>query len=134
MKNRGCLLFALLLIIVMFLASCGVGPQCKSASCDDSNDIIDTGVININLLPGAYIQDGAIDLHAETYSVPVVYDWDSDGKKDLLVGYNDPGDVFGYIRFYRNQGTDSSPVFNGYTFIRACNDTCNLSVSALSGF
>lgn len=126
-----------LLLIVMPLASCGTGPQCKGAQCGDSNgdadsnDIIDTGVTTVNLSPGVYIQDSAINLQVGMYSVPVVYDWDSDGKKDLLVGYNDPYDAFGYIRFYKNQGTDSSPVFNGSTLILACNGSCNLSVSAL---
>lgn len=39
-------------------------------------------------------------------------DFNHDGKKDLLTGENS-----GNIRFYENVGTDSAPVFNGYTFI-----------------
>ncbi len=74
--------------------------------------------------------DAAV-LDADTFSVPVVYDWDNDGNKDLLVGYN-AGGGFGHVRFYRNQGPDESPVFNGYTLVQACNGSCNLSVSAIS--
>jgi hypothetical protein len=38
---------------------------------------------------------------------PRVYDLDSDGKKDLVVS-----DQYSYIYFYRNTGTNASPVFN----------------------
>jgi hypothetical protein len=34
------------------------------------------------LLPGVYVQDGASDLKSNQWSVPLVYDWDDDGKKD----------------------------------------------------
>jgi hypothetical protein len=44
----------------------------------------------------------------------VAYDWDRDGKKDLLIG-----DTQGYIRFYRNIGTDASPAFGTSTFLTA---------------
>lgn len=36
------------------------------------------------LLPGEYIKNGASDLKAHYWSVPIAYDWNSDGKKDLL--------------------------------------------------
>jgi hypothetical protein len=38
---------------------------------------------------------------------PRVYDLDSDGKKDLVVS-----DQYSYVYFYRNTGTNASPVFN----------------------
>ena len=47
------------------------------------------------------------------YSAPTVVDWDRDGKKDLLVGQFNQGN----IRFYRNVGTDASPAFNGFTYL-----------------
>ncbi len=79
------------------------------------------------LLPGVYIKDGASDLTASYWSVPVMYDWDSDGKKDLLVGQNyiDKNRVnHGYIRFYKNIGTDSAPLFNGFTYVQTCTEEC----------
>jgi uncharacterized protein (DUF2141 family) len=85
-------------------------------------------------MDGVFIQNSSSDLTAGEYVVPVVYDWDNDGKKDLLAGYNDPGDNYGYIRFYKNVGTDASPVFNGYTLIQACNNTCDLRVTGISGY
>jgi len=47
--------------------------------------------------------------------VPVVVDWDGDGKKDLLVGQF----LQGKIRLYRNVGTDAKPVFKDFEFVKA---------------
>jgi len=82
-----------------------------------------------------YIQDQAVsggvggDLDANIWSAPTVYDWDSDGAKDLLVGRK-AGSTTGYVSFYKNYGSDNSPSFNGYTDIQACNNTCLLNVTA----
>jgi hypothetical protein len=79
------------------------------------------------LLPGVYIQDGISDLTSKRWSVPVVHDWDSDGKKDLLVGHNysDKSGDHGYVSFYRNTGTDESPAFNGFVYIQTCSIECS---------
>lgn len=81
-----------------------------------------------SLLPGVYIQDGSGELDVGFYSVPLVYDWNSDGKKDLLVGLNTSPKTggHGYIRFFENQGTDGAPSFNGFTYLQACNNSCTL--------
>lgn len=81
------------------------------------------------LLDGVYIQDGTTDLVAGTYSAPFVYDWNGDGRKDLLVGQNNSSN--GYVSFFENKGTDSSPSFNGSVLIQACNTECSpLNVTA----
>lgn len=47
--------------------------------------------------------------------VPCACDWNSDGKKDLLVGqFKD-----GAIHLYLNEGTDASPVFGEYSLLEA---------------
>jgi len=56
------------------------------------------------------IDDGVLNLDVGERSHPVAFDWNYDGRKDLLVG-----DENGYVRFYENKGTDSSPSFNGYS-------------------
>ncbi|RJQ48982.1 MAG: PEP-CTERM sorting domain-containing protein [Nitrospiraceae bacterium] len=40
-------------------------------------------------------------------AAPRIYDWNQDGKKDLLVG-----DYYGYVYYLQNVGTNNAPVFN----------------------
>jgi len=47
--------------------------------------------------------------------VPCVSDWNSDGKKDLLVGQFKSG----AIRLYLNQGTDTEPIFGDFSMLNA---------------
>ena len=42
-------------------------------------------------------------------------DWDGDGTNDLIVGQL----LEGRVRFYRNQGTNTDPVFTTFTFLVA---------------
>jgi hypothetical protein len=46
----------------------------------------------------------------EYRTVPVTRDLDQDGRKDLVLG-----EWYSSVRYYRNTGTDSSPVFTSYT-------------------
>jgi len=88
------------------------------------------------LLPGVYIQDGPADLKAHQWSVPVVFDWNDDGKKDLLVGsrYTDEsGRSYGYVSFYKNTGDDAVPLFSGFTLIQTCTDICSPLHAAADG-
>jgi hypothetical protein len=80
-----------------------------------------------SLSPDSYIMDGPSELQAQHWSVPAVFDWDSDGKKDLLVGQNyinEKGTNHGYVLFYKNTGSDSSPLFNGSARLQTCADDC----------
>ncbi len=56
---------------------------------------------------GVYIQAGTKPLTVKPYTAPSVIDWNNDGKKDLLVGQFDEGNIWLYL----NRGTDSEPVF-----------------------
>jgi hypothetical protein len=47
-------------------------------------------------------------------SSPVIIDADGDGKKDIITGNTD-----GQILFYKNVGTDSLPLFAGYTMVQS---------------
>jgi len=61
------------------------------------------------------IQADGADLDADTYSIPRVYDWNNDGKKDLIIGqrYADK------VRLYLNSGTDAAPVFTTFSNLQA---------------
>lgn len=49
------------------------------------------------------------------YGVPCVADWDGDGLKDLVLGVF----AYGNIRFYGNENTNDSPVFNAWVNLEA---------------
>ena len=76
------------------------------------------GVVNLLLNTGTddtpqfaaqtLIQDSGANLDAGSYSHPVAFDWDRDGKTDLLIG-----DSGGQVKFYHNVGTDAAPAFSG---------------------
>jgi len=70
---------------------------------DNFNPILDKGTIVIK----------ASDLADTSRATPIVYDWNADGRKDLLVG-----DMDGKIKIYLNEGSDSSPVFSSFTYLR----------------
>jgi hypothetical protein len=59
--------------------------------------------------------DSGILIDVGLVSAPLMYDWDGDGRKDLLCGQFDSGK----IRFYPNVGLDTAPEFDGYRFLRA---------------
>lgn len=65
---------------------------------------------------GVKIEADGQPIDVETgHAVPVVTDWNGDGKKDLLVGQFSGGK----IRVYLNQGTDSAPTFKDFTYLQA---------------
>lgn len=47
--------------------------------------------------------------------VPCVTDWNSDGKKDLILGHFSGGK----IRLYLNRGTDKEPIFKDFEYLKA---------------
>jgi len=62
-----------------------------------------------------YIYEGAAIIDVGWYGSPFAYDWDGDGKKDLLVGQFTQGK----IRFFGNTGEHNNPVFDNYFFLQA---------------
>jgi hypothetical protein len=59
-------------------------------------------------LPAQTLQVEGVPLGTgTTYAIPCVTDWNGDGKKDLLVGYQ----TAGKIALYLNSGTDAQPIF-----------------------
>jgi hypothetical protein len=58
------------------------------------------------------INDNGTPIDVGYYGAPTMYDWNRDGAKDLVLGQFD----LGKVRLYLNQGPDTTPAFNGYTF------------------
>ena len=61
------------------------------------------------------IQDGGVPIDVGYYAAPMMFDWNRDGRKDMVVGQFSSG----YIRFYPNVGEDSAPVFSGFEYMYA---------------
>jgi hypothetical protein len=53
-----------------------------------------------------HIQANGYDIDVGSLSVPVIDDWDEDGRKDLIVGCDT-----GYVYVYLNTGSNTDPVF-----------------------
>lgn len=62
-----------------------------------------------------FILDQGVPIDVGYYSAPLMFDWNGDGKKDLIAGQFD----YGKIRFYPNVGEDTAPVFSGFSYLRA---------------
>lgn len=50
---------------------------------------------------------------------PLFYDWNKDGKKDLLLGEFETGEVGSYIKVYLNSGSTKKPSYSGEWFYAA---------------
>src|ERR1019366_354195 len=61
----------------------------------------------IQFRPGVLLQAANQTFDVGTYAIPCVADWNGDGRKDLLVGYQ----TAGKIALYLNTGSDANPVF-----------------------
>lgn len=107
MKHCKMILLIFLLLVVAFSAN---------AKADYATGLVFNG----------FIQSGTGDLDAGGYSAPTVYDWNSDGKEDLIVG-NKGTSNSASVRFYQNTGTDDAPTFNnGSTNIMTCSAPCTI--------
>ncbi len=56
-----------------------------------------------------------IPIDVSWYGSPYAYDWNGDGKKDLVTGQYS----YGYVRFYQNLGTNNNPSFGDSSFLQA---------------
>ena len=77
----------------------------------------------IQLLPTQTLSDGAAVLlpgrPGQGFSLPCVADWNRDGKKDLLVGFQPDS----RIALYLNLGTDAQPCFTNFTVLKTADGT-----------
>ncbi|MEN8209511.1 MAG: T9SS type A sorting domain-containing protein [Candidatus Fermentibacteria bacterium] len=67
----------------------------------------------ITLTKEADLVCGGTIIDAGSNSAPVCVDWNEDGKRDLLIGNESPGNV----RLYINDTIDTDPVYNTYSLI-----------------
>ncbi len=65
--------------------------------------------------PAYNLECAGVPIDVVYYGSPCVVDWDGDGLKDLITGQF----YYGNIRFYQNEGTNESPVFNSFSYLEA---------------
>jgi len=65
--------------------------------------------------PFSYMYCNGVQIDVGYYGAPCVADWNGDGTKDMVLGVFTSGN----IRFYANENTNDSPVFNSYSNIKA---------------
>ena len=83
----------------MLIRKLTIGLACLSAGA------VYAGIPELD--EGVYIQSGSGPLTVKHYTAPSVIDWNNDGKKDLLVGQFNNGNVWLFL----NQGADAQPKF-----------------------
>ena len=65
--------------------------------------------------PYSWIDDNGGRIDVGYYGAPCIVDWNADGLKDLVLGQF----TSGKIRFYANSGSNDSPYFTTYSFIKS---------------
>ncbi len=77
---------------------------------------------------GTTIQAGGSNLLVASRATPVVDDWNSDGKKDLIIG-----DWDGKISVFLNNGTDAAPAYNSSTFLEVGGEVFDIDAGSTAG-
>ena len=104
---------------ILYAAAMALSVSASSAASPDDTwyaDVIqvmadgrplDTGDGRPSLDGHWFLQEGP------GHAAPVLYDWNNDGRRDLIVG-----GFSGRFRVYLNEGADDAPVFGGYDWVR----------------
>jgi len=69
----------------------------------------------VQFRPGELLRANGAVLNVGSYAIPCVVDWNGDGRKDLLVGYQTEGK----IALFLNSRSDADPEFNGSINLQA---------------
>ena len=114
-----------LIIFLAILATADAAAQNPDTDKIGTSNFVGMKKIANSHIPGAPLlsqpqqivgtrQEIRTEKHGLIY--PAFYDWDGDGKKDLLLGEFESGETGSYIKVYINQGTDAAPSYTGEYF------------------
>lgn len=79
-----------------------------------TNEIAGVPILSQPYLLTGYKNEIRTEKHGLIY--PAFFDWNKDGKKDLLLGEFETGDTGSNIKVYLNEGSDSEPKYSGEYF------------------
>ncbi len=91
-------------------------PNAKTKYLPKFPKIINTNIPGAPVLGQPQMLNGKkleirIGKHGLAY--PTLFDWNNDGKRDLLVGEFETGEVGSYIKIYLNEGSNKNPKYSG---------------------
>lgn len=110
----------------------------------DGSRLLDTGGIPLQggagglvfSLPeyaaGEKIQVGTAAIDVDSYSVPALVDWNSDGVLDLIVGEKTASGA-GKVRVYLNTGSAEAPVFEAFFYAQQEGEDLSVASSGCQG-
>ena len=118
--------YSLLIVLVLLIFSCGQHStqQYKYKPAENmktKNMVTIPELVNANI-PGAPILSQPIQIQGEIdeiitekhgYAYPALFDWNKDGKKDLLIGEFETGAKGSYLQIHLNEGTNEVPKYSG---------------------
>ena len=91
----------------------------RTANFPELKKLVMTPITGGNLLSQPQRIDGSkFEIRTEKHGLiyPALYDWDKDGKKDLLLGEFETGQAESNIKVYLNTGTAKKPKYTGEWF------------------
>ena len=114
-----------MLLAVAAILSLGTFAQNPEEDKIRTTNLPDFKNLKMTEIPGAvelsqpeWIQGSKQDIRIEKHGLiyPALFDWNNDGKKDLLLGEFETSDTLSNIKVYINEGSKKKPKFTGEYF------------------
>jgi len=111
--------------IFLLIAGISLFAQDRAEDTEKTTNFPEMRKMVVTDIPGAPILDQPqylegtkneirIEKHGLVY--PAFFDWNNDGKKDLMLGEFETGDTGSFIKVYLNEGSDKKPKYSGEYF------------------
>ena len=113
------IIFLSVLAVVNAAAQNPDTDKIKTSNFVEMKKIVNSDIPGAPLLSQPQRIDGSLqEIRTEKQGLiyPAFYDWDGDGKKDLLLGEFESAETGSYIKVYINQGTNEAPSYSGEYF------------------
>lgn len=112
----------LLLVVCCVLTATAQNPKedvIKTTNFPKIKELKNSEIPGAPILAQPYHLDGSKqEIRTEKHGLiyPAFFDWNKDGKKDLLLGEFETGDTGSNIKVYLNKGSDKKPKYTGEYF------------------